>query len=399
MMSSERIVVLVEPLLTGSRLQIVANFISALRGVAKIILITRKDYKTDHYIELIENTELCPEVEVVVAESNLDGAWMRNLTRAEFHLFFSALKGVDERLNASGIDYQLVFMALDDYLGAFLAFSIKLRRQLHYSAMLCVKYRVEYLFKLNPGYRFRSVALRIITNAALRLSGARLVAFDERIKFGRGNSFSGILPDPWFGDFSGINREAGRALLNVRDGDFVLLTLGKQDRRKGIDFLLGVAPELINRENFILAVIGRIEDGFKKEFEELKAKHPHRVIHINLFVPEADLSLYFAAADIFLLPYSRDFTATSGTLSRASASGVPVLATSHGLVGYRVATYGLGSVFEVSNKASFLQATDKMYSLRTRASGDFKQRLSAFSERMSLKSFEFAVKKIFTISY
>lgn len=388
--------VLVEPLIRGSRLQIVANFLAAMHGRARVILVTRSDYRSDHFVELVEAPGLSPEI--VTVDSNLDGAWMRNLTHAEFGLFLNAIIQLDRDLLVKGLGYQLVFMALDDYLVAYLYGAIRIRTRLHAERVICLKYRVEYLFKINVLHRGRSVLLRVLTRAALLLSGAGLVTFDERMELGARDSAEYVLPDPWFGDFSGLHRDSGRRLLGVNENDFVLLTLGKQDRRKGFEFLLGVMPALMLQSRAVFVVVGRIESEFVEDFLILQKRYQKRIVHVNSFVPECDLPLYFAAADVFLLPYSSDFTATSGTLCRASASAVPVLATSHGLVGHRVRTNGLGDVFNANDHRGFLAAVDRLSSSGMRKLDAFKRQAADFSERMSMTRFEAAVRRVLEIN-
>lgn len=387
-------VVLVEPICRGSRLQILANTLSALRGAAEVILVTRRDYQTAHFEELVGVPGLTPRV--VAVDTDLDGAWMKNLSEAEFALFISALQRIEAELAPRG-QYGLVFMALDDYLKAYSLAALRLRLSLRHAVIRCVKYRVEYLFSIRAGARLRGTVLRAMTRWALHASGARLIAFDERLTHQAVSYFAGLLPDPWFGPFSPTFKPAGRALLGVEPEDFVLLSLGKQDRRKGIDFLIDVFPQAAVDRRVKLAVVGTIAAEFQAAFDDLKRRFPAQIVHVDSFVPESDLPRYFAAANAFLLPYSADFTATSGTLARAAASGVPVLATDHGLVGYRVTAYGLGATFRVGDGQSFI---DALRDLRVRAPDQQEAIRTAglrFAERCALPCFEASMRAALSI--
>lgn len=386
-------VVLIEPLLRGSRLQIVANFLSALAGQAKVVLVTRKDYASEHFSELIVDAGLTPHIETV--DSDLGGAWMRNLTSDEYALFVTRMAAIARDLETCGQSASFVFMALDDYLAAYLRHALVLRKITRAHELYCVKYRVEYLFKLNPGLRLRSFVLRVLTSMALGLSMARLVTFDERLQPGR--RIAGVLPDPWFGDFSPRQREQGRRMLGLADDAFVLLSLGKQDRRKGFDFILSLLPELMRDQGVVLAIVGRIDKAFVQAFDLAKRSHPGRIVHIDAFVPESDLPAYFASADAFLLPYSQDFTATSGTLCRAAASGVPVLSTAHGLVGYRVRQEGLGATFDFGDAASFMSGVELLRAANEGERAMRAGRAADFASRMSLPVFERAVRRFLRI--
>ncbi|KQV46925.1 hypothetical protein ASC95_25755 [Pelomonas sp. Root1217] len=391
---SPRTIVLVEPICRGSRLQILANTLSALRGSAEVILVTRRDYQTPHFHELVDAAGLTPRV--VAVDTDLGGAWMRNLSEAEFALFVQALKGIEAELAPRG-RYGLVFMALDDYLKAYALAALQLRRALPRAIIRCVKYRVEYLFSIRPGARLRGLVLRTLTRWAIHASGARLIAFDERLAHQAVSYFAGLLPDPWFGPFSPALRAEGRALLGVGADDFVLLSLGKQDRRKGIDFLIDVFPRAAQDPRVKLAVVGTIAADFAQAFEGLKRRFPAQIVHVNSFVPEADLPKYFSAANAFLLPYSADFTATSGTLARAAASGVPVLATDHGLVGYRVKTYGLGATFGVGDTNSFIEALRRLRSRSADQQDALRTAGLQFADRCSLQCFEASMRSALSI--
>src|SRR5206468_4125379 len=128
----------------------------------------------------------------------------------------------------------VVFMALDDYLVAFAARSSAIGRRLRRHRLWSVKYRVEYLFRRKNRW-LRNLALNWLTRWSLFRSHAGLVCFDERL---HGKSIAGrsviVVPDPWFGDFDVARRAAARAKHGFADGDFVILLLGRQDRRKGI---------------------------------------------------------------------------------------------------------------------------------------------------------------------
>ncbi len=389
-----RTVVLVEPICRGSRLQILANVLSALRDRVNVILVTRSDYQSDHFNELIASVGLLPRV--VTADTDLGGAWMKNLSFNEFDAFSQVLCKLEGELAQEG-GYDLVFMALDDYLAAFSTHAMLMKLRLRNARVTCIKYRVEYLFLLTKNDRFRGVVLRLLTRWSLFAIKAKLLTFDERLGVLKPNYLAGVLPDPWFGPFSPEYREQGRSLLGVSPGDFVVLTLGKQDRRKGFDFLIEAFPKVASDKRVKMVVVGTIAAPFSAAFLALKKRFPSQIVHVDDFVPEADLPRYFSASDAFLLPYSEDFTATSGTLARAAASGVAALATSHGLVGYRVRENRIGETFEARNYASFKWALDVLASLTSNERQDLRRRSIEFSESCALPRFEMAFRAALNI--
>ena len=63
------------------------------------------------------------------------------------------------------------------------------------------------------------------------------------------------------------------------------------------------------------------------------------------YVDEAELRRTYAATDYVLLPYAADFFGSSGVMAYAAAHGKPVIATSHGCIGYRISRFGLGLTY------------------------------------------------------
>ncbi len=153
-------------------------------------------------------------------------------------------------------------------------------------------------------------------------------------------------------------------------------------------------PLLADNTNYKLAVVGTISPDYIDEFAIFKSRFPEQVLHINGFLNESDLPDFFAAADLFLLPYSSDFTATSGTLARAAASGVHVLATDHGLVGHRVSTRCLGKTFKAMDAHSFKNAVQDTYDQRFKPAGDFHKRAAEFAASCTLNAFQNALQRI-----
>lgn len=381
---SESRIVLVEPICRGSRLQVLANVISAIRKVSEceLVIVTRRDYHTDHFRELMGDSR---GITIRDVELGLSDSWISTLN---FGQFDRLLRAVSEESTDGATT--VIFMAIDEYLLAMAANSLKLRA-LKARRVYFIKYRVEYL--LHPFETVRSMVLTALTKIPCVAGRAKFICFDERIGEKRkiGSRPIGLLPDPWFGDFGCFRREAARNKFQILGKCFVALTIGRQDSRKGIDKLIRLFPEMVKIPKFKLFVVGKIDEKYRSDFDHLKKAYPANIIHINNFVAEDELPDIFSAADAFLLPYAKTFTATSGTLARAAASGVPVVAVEHGLVGYRVAEYQLGETFNCDSDWEFLGAISRISEYPPATLQMRRDNLSRFAATCTLENFSRAV--------
>lgn len=330
-------------------------------------------------------------VEVFPGTTNLGGEWIKTLDSHEMESMIFALEQACEGEKNADI----VFMALDEYLWPIVGCAGKLSKLIKKHHFFVVKYRVEYLLSGHCN-NLRSLLLRASTTWALRRLRARLICFDERFA---GKKIAGssivILPDPWFGDFHASRRDLARVKHTFSIDDFVVLTLGRQDRRKGFPIVLETLPDMFSFKYLRMFVVGKIAPEYSERFVALKAKFPDRIKHIDTFVSEEELPDIFACADVFLLPYSSDFTSTSGTLPRAAASGVPVVTGQHGLVGYRVTEAKLGETCDISSSASLLEGIRKVQFYNDKEKSAVMAALDRFAASTHINKFGASIAELF----
>ena len=155
-------------------------------------------------------------------------------------------------------------------------------------------------------------------------AGARAVA--ER--FGRPDvvrlplfSQGGHYPDT-------VDRAAARDRLGIPPDAFAIVALGKLRAYKGADRLVEDFRARA-RESDRLLVAGRPETPAIEAHLEALAADPRIQLHAR-FVPDAEVQLYYRAADVAVFPY-RDIL-TAGAVGVALAFGVPVVAPRRGSV-------------------------------------------------------------------
>lgn len=140
-----------------------------------------------------------------------------------------------------------------------------------------------------------------------------------------------------------------RERLGLSATDKLLLAFGTVRHDKGVDLAieaLGALPDAYH-----LLIAGPPVHFQEADIARFAARHGvAQRVHTELgFVPEAEVGAYFAASDVVLIPYRRDFAGQSGPLTIAAALGRPIAASDVGVLRETVEAYGLGELFEAEN--------------------------------------------------
>lgn len=118
----------------------------------------------------------------------------------------------------------------------------------------------------------------------------------------------------------------------------VLLTFGLLSRGKGLESLLAILPQVVEKvPNVLYAIVGQTHPEVKKREgeqyrEELlkqieKSGLGDHVVMIDRYMEESELVKCIMACDIYITPYPGLEQITSGTLAYAVGLGRPVLTT------------------------------------------------------------------------
>jgi len=123
------------------------------------------------------------------------------------------------------------------------------------------------------------------------------------------------------------SRAAARSGLGIDSGSFVYLSLGNIARYKGIDILVDEFS-LRNRPDERLLIAGRDRDRrLVRRLMAVAAEDP-RIVFRPGFVPEEEIQLYLAAADVLVCPF-REILG-SGSVINGMSHGLPIIAPAIG---------------------------------------------------------------------
>lgn len=135
-----------------------------------------------------------------------------------------------------------------------------------------------------------------------------------------------------------------------------LLYFGTIRPYKGLEYLIEAWDSLTDAEaaRFRLAVVGETWEGWTRPIEMIEASpHRDRITLVNHYVPDEEVTGFFADADAVVLPYLR--SSASGPLHIAMSNGLPVIVTSVGGLTEAAADYG-GAILVPPGDAAALAA-------------------------------------------
>lgn len=149
-----------------------------------------------------------------------------------------------------------------------------------------------------------------------------------------------------------------RARLGLPEDALVLLVYGSIERRKGVAQLLDAARRPDFPGSVIVLLAGR-QDADARELlsstENARLVGQRRIVVRPEFQDDQAEADLFSAADMIWLGYV-DFYGTSGVMLQAGRSGLPVVATDEGVIGWLAARERLGPVVNPRDAAAVARA-------------------------------------------
>jgi glycosyltransferase involved in cell wall biosynthesis len=136
--------------------------------------------------------------------------------------------------------------------------------------------------------------------------------------------------------------------LGISRGDRTLLFFGNIAPYKGLEYLISAFAELLNKDrSYRLIIVGKPKGskGYLKQIQQAMARSGirDRVIQRIEYIPDEEAELFFKAADVAVLPYTRVFQ--SGVLFLGYSFGLPAIASDVGTLKEEIIEGQTGFVF------------------------------------------------------
>lgn len=172
-----------------------------------------------------------------------------------------------------------------------------------------------------------------------------------------------LIPD--VGDIYGSeSQDEARNNLRIQKDKFVILVYGVLTKKKGIKQLLRSVIEF-NSSKLTVLLAGIQDEDIKdlmQKPEAIQLKKNGQLVESSGFHNEVCEYRVFKAANAVWIGYIGQSFGSSGVLYQSCSIGLPVLATSKGLVGWIVKRYNIGFTFDPEDKYDVSKNIGILYS-------------------------------------
>jgi D-inositol-3-phosphate glycosyltransferase len=155
-----------------------------------------------------------------------------------------------------------------------------------------------------------------------------------------------------------------KRMLDIADNDKTLLFFGNIASYKGLEYLVSAFTELLNRDrNYRLIIVGRPKgsEGYWKQIREgiARSRIRDRIIQRIEYIPDEETEVYFKAADVLILPYTRVFQ--SGVLFLGYSFGLPSIAADVGDLKEDIIEDETGFVFKPQDSSDLARKIEQYF--------------------------------------
>jgi glycosyltransferase involved in cell wall biosynthesis len=162
-----------------------------------------------------------------------------------------------------------------------------------------------------------------------------------------------------------LSRSEARQRLGIEDGKKTILFFGRITRYKGLEYLVTAFQQLLTRnDDYRLIVAGRPENDYQRYWNAIQGRIQEdagkgRVLLRAVHIPDDETELYFKAADVLVLPYTRVYQ--SGILFLGYSFGLPILAADVGSLKDEILEGKTGFVFRPEDSVDLATTIERYF--------------------------------------
>jgi glycosyltransferase involved in cell wall biosynthesis len=161
-----------------------------------------------------------------------------------------------------------------------------------------------------------------------------------------------------------LSTEEAKQRTGVSSGDKALLFFGNIAPYKGLEHLISAFSALLSKDrSYRLIIVGRPKgsENYWKQIQQAIARSGirDRIIQRIEYIPDEETELFFKAADVLILPYTRVFQ--SGVLFLAYSFGLPAIAADVGTLREEIVEGETGFVFKPRDSVDLARKIDKYF--------------------------------------
>jgi glycosyltransferase involved in cell wall biosynthesis len=161
-----------------------------------------------------------------------------------------------------------------------------------------------------------------------------------------------------------LSSSEAKRQLGISRGDRTLLFFGNIAPYKGLEYLIAAFDELLKKDRgYRLLIVGkpkRAETYWNQVRHSIASSGiGDRLIQKIEYVPDEETELYFKAADVLVLPYTRIFQ--SGVLFLAYNFGLPAVAADIGSLKEEIIEGQTGLVFKAQDSSDLARKTEDYF--------------------------------------
>jgi len=163
---------------------------------------------------------------------------------------------------------------------------------------------------------------------------------------------------------SSLSSAEAKHQLGLSSSDRIMLFFGNIAPYKGLEYLVSAFAALLNSErSYRLIIAGRLKgsEGYWKQIQREIARSGirDRVIERIEYIPDEETELFFKAADVLILPYTRVFQ--SGVLFLGYSFGLPAIAADAGNLKEEVIDGETGFVFKARDSSDLASKIENYF--------------------------------------